>query len=213
MIYESLNFLADRLNDYIQRTAIGVAESPVILSRLVESDGTSAENTIGKLILSLVNVEKDSLVQSFSSNGYNANGQCIVSASPIYMNLHVILAANTKSENYRKALQLLSSGMSFFQNNSVFDRQNSPNMPEGLEKLIVDVENIKIQEMNNLWSSIGTKYMPSVLYKVRTIALGGGFVSATPAPIRSQEDPSIGKKNDGNTENKTTDGVDTGDKV
>lgn len=196
MIYESLNFLAERLNNYIQRSAIGVTESPVILSRLVESDGTSAEKTIGKLILSLVNVEKDTLVQPFSSNGYNTNGQCIVSASPIYMNLHVILAANTKSENYSRALQLLSSGMSFFQNNSVFDRQNSPDMPEGLEKLIVDVENIKIQEMNNLWSSIGTKYMPSVLYKVRTVALGGGFVSATPPAIRTQEKPSVDIKDD-----------------
>lgn len=196
MIYESLNFLANRLNNYIQRNAISVAESPVILSRLVESDGKSAEETIDKLILSLVNVEKDTLVQPFSSNGYNANGQCIVSASPIYMNLHVILAANTKSENYKKALKLLSSGMSFFQNNSVFDRQNSPDMPEGLEKLIVDVENIKIQELNNLWSSIGTKYMPSVLYKVRTVALGGGFISATPPAISTQEKPSVDIKDD-----------------
>lgn len=196
MIYESLNFLAERLNNYIQRNVISVAESPVILSRLVESDGKSAEGTTDKLILSLVNVEKDTLVQPFSSNGYNANGQCIVSASPIYMNLHVILAANTKSDNYKKALKLLSSGMSFFQNNSVFDRQNSPDMPEGLEKLIVDVENIKIQEMNNLWSSIGTKYMPSVLYKVRTVALGGGFVSATPPAIRTQEKPSVDIKDD-----------------
>lgn len=193
MIYESLNFLAERLNNYIQRNVISVAESPVILSRLVESDGKSAEETTDKLILSLVNVEKDTLVQPFSSNGYNANGQCIVSASPIYMNLHVILAANT---NYKKALKLLSSGMSFFQNNSVFDRQNSPDMPEGLEKLIVDVENIKIQELNNLWSSIGTKYMPSVLYKVRTVALGGGFVSATPPAIRTQEKPSVDIKDD-----------------
>jgi hypothetical protein len=196
VIYESLNFLAERLNNYIQRNVISVAESPVILSRLVESDGKSAEGTTDKLILSLVNVEKDTLVQPFSSNGYNANGQCIVSASPIYMNLHVILAANTKSDNYKKALKLLSSGMSFFQNNSVFDRQNSPNMPEGLEKLIIDVENIKIQEMNNLWSSIGTKYMPSVLYKVRTVALGGGFVSATPPAIRTQEKPSVDIKDD-----------------
>lgn len=196
MIYESLNFLAERLNNYIQRNLISAAESPVILSRLVESDGKSAEGTTDKLILSLVNVEKDTLVQPFSSNGYNANGQCIVSASPIYMNLHVILAANTKSDNYKKALKLLSSGMSFFQNNSVFDRQNSPDMPEGLEKLIVDVENIKIQEMNNLWSSIGTKYMPSVLYKVRTVALGGGFVSATPPAIRTQEKPSVDIKDD-----------------
>ena len=86
--------------------------------------------------------------------------------------------------------------MSFFQDYSVFDHQNNPDMPIGLEKLIVDVENIKIQDMNNLWSAIGTKYVPSVLYKIRTVALGGGFISATPTTIQSQEAPAVGIRDD-----------------
>ena len=195
MIYESLHFLTSRLNSYMQRKH-GAAEHPVVLSRLVESDGTSTEEATNKLVLSLVNVEKDTLVQPFSTNGYNTNGQYSVSASPIYMNLHIILAANYKGKNYTDALKILSRGMSFFQDNSVFDHQNYPDMPTGLEKLIVDVENIKIQDMNNLWSAIGTKYVPSVLYKVRTVALGGGFISATPTTIQSQEAPAVGIRDD-----------------
>ena len=112
------------------------------------------------------------------------------------MNLHVILAANYKGKNYTEALKILSRGMSFFQDYSVFDHQNNPDMPIGLEKLIVDVENIKIQDMNNLWSAIGTKYVPSVLYKIRTVALGGGFISATPTTIQSQEAPAVGIRDD-----------------
>lgn len=199
MIYKSLNFLTSCLDSYIQRK-YGVTEGSVILSRLVENDGTSTEEATNKLVVSLINVEKDTLVQPFSTSGYNTNGQYSVSASPIYMNLHIILAANYKGKNYDQALKFLSRGMSFFQDYSVFDRQNNPDMPEGLEKLIVDVENIKIQEMNNLWSSIGTKYVPSVLYKVRTVALGGDFVAGTPATIHSQEAPSVGTKDDQNTE-------------
>ncbi len=195
MIYESLHFLTSCLNSYMQRK-YGVADNSVVLSRLVENDGTSTEEATNKLVLSLVNVEKDTLVQPFPTNGYNTNGQYSVSASPIYMNLHVILAANYKGKNYTEALKILSRGMSFFQDYSVFDHQNNPDMPIGLEKLIVDVENIKIQDMNNLWSAIGTKYVPSVLYKVRTVALGGGFISATPAAIQSQEAPSIGSGDD-----------------
>lgn len=175
------------------------AEESVILSRLVENDGSSTEEATNKLILSLVNVEKDPLVRPSSTCSYNSNGQCVVSASPIYMNLHIILAANYKGKNYTEALKILSRGMSFFQDYSVFDHQNSPDMPNGLEKLIVDVENIKIQDMNSLWSSIGTKYVPSVLYKVRTIGLGGGFISETPSAISSQETPSVGIADEKNT--------------
>lgn len=212
MIYESLNFLTKCLNAYMQRE-YKAPDGSVVLSRLVENDGSSGEEATNRLILSLVNVEKDTLVQPFSTNGYSTSGQCTVSASPIYLNLHIILAANYKGSIYDQALIDLSRGMSFFQNYSVFDHQSNPDMPDGVEKLIVDVENIKIQEMNNLWSSIGTKYMPSVLYKVRTIGLGGGFVSATPAPIRSQEPPSVGTTNEENSENKTTDGENTEGKV
>lgn len=174
----------------------GVSDNTVVLSRLVENDGTSTEEATNKLVLSLINVEKDTLVQPYPTNGYNTNGQYTVSASPIYMNLHIILAANYKGKNYTEALKTLSRGMSFFQDYSVFDHQNYPDMPTGLEKLIVDVENIKIQDMNNLWSAIGTKYVPSVLYKVRTVALGGGFISATPTTIQSQEAPSVGTRDD-----------------
>lgn len=207
MIYKALNFLTSCLNAYMQRK-YGAIDGCVVLSRLVENDGTSTEEATNKLVLSLINVEKDTLVQPFSSSGYNTSGQCSISASPIYMNLHIILAANYNGRNYTEALKILSRGMSFFQDYSVFDRQSNPEMPEGLEKLIVDVENIKIQEMNNLWSTIGTKYVPSVLYKVRTVALGGGYVSATPAAIRSQESPSIDTKNEQDTGDE-----DTGDKT
>ena len=195
MIYESLHFLTSCLNSYMQRK-YGVSDNTVVLSRLVENDGTSTEEATNKLVLSLVNIEKDSLVQPFSTNGCNTNGQYSVSASPIYMNLHVILAANYKGKNYTEALKILSRGMSFFQDYSVFDHQNNPDMPIGLEKLIVDVENIKIQDMNNLWSAIGTKYVHSVLYKIRTVALGGGFISATPTTIQSQEAPAVGIRDD-----------------
>lgn len=177
----------------------GAVDNSVVLSRLVENDGASTEEATNKLVLSLINVEKDSLVQPFSTSSYNTSGQTSVSASPIYMNLHVILAANYKGKNYAEALRVLSRGMSFFQDYSVFDHQSNPDMPSGLEKLIVDVENVKIHDMNNLWSSIGTKYVPSVLYKVRTVGLGGGFVSGTPAAIRSQKKPSVGTRDDQNT--------------
>lgn len=198
MIYESLHFLTSCLNSYMQRK-FGAVDNSVVLSRLVENDGASTEEATNKLVLSLINVEKDSLVQPFSTSSYNTSGQTSVSASPIYMNLHVILAANYKGKNYAEALRVLSRGMSFFQDYSVFDHQSNPDMPSGLEKLIVDVENVKIHDMNNLWSSIGTKYVPSVLYKVRTVGLGGGFVSGTPAAIRSQKKPSVGTRDDQNT--------------
>lgn len=44
-------------------------------------------------------------------------------------------------------------------------------MLNGTTKLILDLESLKISELNQLWSMLGNKYMPSVLYRMRMITI------------------------------------------
>ncbi|MDH5553164.1 MAG: DUF4255 domain-containing protein [Nitrosomonas sp.] len=39
-----------------------------------------------------------------------------------------------------------------------------------MNNLLLEVENLTIQDMSNLWGTLGGKYLPSVSYKVRVVA-------------------------------------------
>ena len=69
---------------------------------------------------------------------------------------------------------------------------NLYDMPDGLEKIAIDMENLNMQELNNLWGTIGAKYVPSVVYRLKTVALGGNYSYYQPYVIRLPENSELG---------------------
>ncbi len=56
------------------------------------------------------------------------------------------------------------------------------NIPEGLDKLHFDNEKITYHQMHSLWTAMGAKYQPSVIYKMRLVTFQGNEAAAfTPA--------------------------------
>lgn len=190
MINATLQFLASKLDAYLRKDR-PIQESLVVVSRLMENDGKESENSINKLNLFLVNVEKDSMAQNAPRAEFDGF-RTVIPAKKIFLNLHVILAANFKNANYAEALKYLSKGISFFQDHSAFDKAMSPDMPDGLEKLLLDMENIGLQDMNSLWGMLGCKYVPSVMYRIRTVALGSGYSYYRPYVIHVPENSLLG---------------------
>ena len=190
MINASLQFLASQLNQHLCRKN-STQENLVVVSKLMDNDGREPEISTNKLVLFLVNVEKDYVTSSNSKPDYDGFRN-IVHAKPIFLNLHVVLAANFKANHYEESLKYLSKAVGFFQDHSVFDHSTSPDLTSGIEKLIIDVENLNLQELSNLWSLVGCKYVPSVMYKIRTVALGSGYSYYRPYVIHVPEDAAIG---------------------
>jgi len=190
MIFASLQFLAVQLNMHLRRV-YSLQEDLVAVSRLVESDGTVPERAMNRLVLFLVNVERDSMMQT-SQNPEVENFRNVVRAKKIHVNLHIMLAANFKAGNYEESLKYLSKAIAFFQDHSVFDHQGFPDLAEGIEKLVLDMENLPLQDLNSLWGAMGVKYVPSVLYRVRTVALGSGYSYMRPYVVRLSEDTDVG---------------------
>lgn len=54
---------------------------------------------------------------------------------------------------------------------------SNPAMDAGIEKRILDMENLDRRELKNMWGMFGGKYMPSVLYRVRMIAIDSDAVT------------------------------------
>lgn len=158
MIYESLTCIAEELNEYF-RIRLKIPEDKVILSSIVNQDGTVAITGENKIALTLVNIEKEPA----------ANKGVLNNMPSISLNLQVMFAVYFSSGNYSEGLKFLSLIISYMQQKPVFTRANSPSLQDGIEKISVEMETFGFERLNNLWAMLGGKYMPSVVYRIRML--------------------------------------------
>ena len=155
--------LTDEINLYF-RSKLKINEDKAVLSGILSADGSVAIREENKIIITLVNVEKETI------NGNNALPNVAV---PLNINLYVLFSAYFSAGNYSEALRFLSFVMGYLQQKNVFSRSNTPQMDSHMVKLVFEMENLSTERMNNLWASLGAKYMPSVLYKMRMLTMMG----------------------------------------
>ncbi|SEM90662.1 DUF4255 domain-containing protein [Nitrosomonas marina] len=167
MINLAIQLLAGQLNQHLKRT-YAVNEDVAIVSNLLEMDGSVAPNIHNKLVIFLTNIEKDAVSASLGGNqGFGE--RALQRNTALHFNLYVMMTANFTGNNYAEALKFLSSTISFFQRNPMFSHHTVPEMDKRIEKLVLDIENLSVQDQSNLWSTLGGKYMPSILYRVRMV--------------------------------------------
>ena len=84
----------------------------------------------------------------------------------IYLNIYVLFGAN--KNNYSTALNRISQVIGFFQRKFVFTATDIPVLATfNLDRIIFDLYSTSFEELNQLWSVMGGKYIPSVVYKMR----------------------------------------------
>ena len=183
MINAAVSHLVVQLNQFLKQ-AYALTEDVVLMSGLVDAEGHAAPNTNNKLVVFLTNLEKDTVPYRQQSAGEAGAMRSVVSSAPLYLNLYVMIAANFSGANYSEALKLISGAIAYFQRFPVFDHQVSPGLDPRIEKLVLDIENLKIHELSNIWTLLGGKYLPSVLYKVRMVAFDTDDIVARVPNVR-----------------------------
>jgi len=182
MLRTAFEFLSEELNAYLRRkdpTNFG-DEEIVIISSLMNPDNTfsvSAEGSdVSKIILTLVNLEEDRIADS-QYNYRTVNDRIQVINPPVNINVFVLFSVFTS--NYATALRLLSYVISFFQGNQVFSEDQYPHINakvasdkpwQKVGRLLVTLHSTTFEQQNNLWAALGAKYMPNVIYKVKTMS-------------------------------------------
>ncbi len=133
----------------------------------------------GKAILSLVNVEEDRVAKE-QKNYTVSDVSAVYKNPPLYINLYVLFAVNKKTavKDYEDSLLWLGHIIQFFQYQQVFTPSSHPNLNENIQKIIVDLYSQNFEQVNNLWSTLGGKYLPSVLYKIRQITIDENAIEA-----------------------------------
>jgi len=105
----------------------------------------------------------------------------------VCLNLMLMFAANFSGSNYPEALKFISSTIAFFQSRPLFDHQNTPELDPRIDKLALDIENLGIGDLSNLWGMLSGKYLPSVLYRVRLITIDAGQLNAQLPLVRQPQ--------------------------
>lgn len=156
------------------------SEDAIVLSPIVKADGSLAipDNSLG---LTLVNIEEERVVKSQNAVSIAGDGRVSIVNPEIKLNLFILITANFT--NYDTGLQFLSAAVKCFQSKNVFTPDNTPFLDSSIQKLIVELFSLDFEKQNHLWGSLGAKYLPSILYRVRLVAIQEGIKQAEQAPI------------------------------
>lgn len=160
MIQESISFIEKEV------AAITGFETIVGHAHALE-EKTNNESCIH---ITLVNVREESTLKNLP-NFVREAGALKRKEPPIYLNLHLLFIAN--ASDYETSLQLLSGIAECFQSTPFFEAGNAKNnitgFPSKVERLVFELFNLNLEQLNHFWGVNGGKYYPSLLYKVRMV--------------------------------------------
>ena len=165
MIFPALNIIRTELNNNIPTPiTTELANIGELLS------GPNPNNVNSDIVISLINVEENRM--SRDPRNYLRSGNEIFPKNPaIHLYLTLLFTATKSDSAYTKALESLQRLINFFQNKYVFDHSNTPGLDPGIDKLILEMVSINIEQLNHLWSIVGGRYQPSVVYKMRMVTI------------------------------------------
>ncbi|MDF2177197.1 DUF4255 domain-containing protein [Aliiglaciecola sp. CAU 1673] len=186
MIGNALTQLATHLNRHLKQS-FQLDEDIGLVSCLSDPDGNAVGRANNKILLMVVGLEKENASASRPSLPDRGFAGATLHASPLYLNINMLLTANFTGSNYSDALTLLSASIGFFQRHPVFSRQDLPELDASIERLTLEMENLSLQDTSHLWGMLNGHYQPSVLYKVRMICFNGRDISGRVHLTRSPQ--------------------------
>ncbi len=173
MLDKVLLFISDLLNKELKMT-FGLADDIVTVSSLINLDGSISKNIENKVILSVINLEQEKTVKNreeYVSSGSSSFNRVNPS---VHLNLYLLISSNYNSENYIEALKMLSTVIGVFQASRVFKPETHPELDPSIKRLTFEIYNVPVQELSHVWSGIGAKYVPSMVYKIRMVTIQKG---------------------------------------
>lgn len=191
MIHSALEFLTQELNSFIRLKVGDPITNRVYLSGVTNEQGIAIPDQ--SLGLSLINIEEERTNKEQQSRFINSVGKVEKRNPEIQLNLYVLITANFQnkianntSDDYVEGLKQLSYAISFFQSKNVFTPENSPALSgfdTNLSKIVVELYSYSFEQLYNFWSVVGAKYLPSVLYKVKTLRIQENAIQESGEPI------------------------------
>jgi hypothetical protein len=118
----------------------------------------------------LVNIEEDKVSKVRENNFTKTATGIVYKNPPVFINIYILIAANYNTF-YSDNLKMISLVIQFFQAQRVFTPLTHPNLDARIEQISADLFTLNFEQINHLWSILGGKYFPSVMYKLRLLTI------------------------------------------
>ncbi len=185
MIHEVVPAIVNELNRFLM-SKHNITEEKAVMSHLVNADGTIAIQEADKIIVTMVSIEAERSKSNTGTYKPTASGGFTKVNPPVEVNLYLLFSAYFTSENYVEGLKFITSVIAFFQSRQgIFSTQNTPALNGIIDKLSAEMISPDFRDQSNVWSGLGAKYLPSVLYRIKTLQIEHVLPSAEIASIKS----------------------------
>lgn len=175
MIYKAISAIQKKMDEYI-RNKYALSEQLVSISKLTDQEELQDHAVQNKLLITLVNIQRETAMGiSFKSSNLSANTN-LFGRPPVFINFFLLFSANFDDKNYDESLKYLSSALEFIQINDLITRTDTPWLDGNIDRLHLELVNLSFHELSNMWSIFGGKYIPSLLCKVRMLAIDLGEI-------------------------------------
>lgn len=187
MIDEALLLLRNELVVYLAANGYGPeanADTIVVIENIAQYESNNPANLDDKIVFTLVNIEEESTLKNAPHVKKESGSRARYENPPVYLNLYLLVSSCNKAnasenESYLEALHKLSHVIRFFQGKNSFSLAGASFYDAGrfsndeLVKLSIKAElyTLTFEQINHLWGTLGGKQMPSVMYKLRLVAI------------------------------------------
>jgi hypothetical protein len=168
MIDDVLVLIKNRLNTHLKAVQglDGSAEDQVVFLDGQKLDPLTFQ--LGAVSVLLINVEEENILRAPDLyTRKTANGSHQKVHPPVKLNLFVLFV--THFRKYEDSLRYLSFIIRYFQNNRLFNHENSPELNTQIDQLLLELITLPFSEQSEVWSALRVTYHPSVLYKVNMV--------------------------------------------
>lgn len=165
MIQDLLTYYVARLDEYLLKRhhqPEGIAEVGFI--------GNGAEEKPCKLIVSLLNMERETS-GGISAPMQKTPGGYVRLLPPLLVNLNLMLAAVYDEKRYVESLSILSDTLKYI--------QSVPSFEWNGQTYTVEIVTLSSQDINNVWTTLGGQYYPSVVCKLRRLVIDSEETTGT----------------------------------
>lgn len=161
-LYNVLQIIADNINAHF-RERLQMAEDVIVLSNIVNQDGSIAIQGQNKICMTMINLTEDNSIRNLARGGeqqYN-------------FSTAVLFSACFNGNNYSEALKLIAMVLEYWRQNPVMRPDTHVGLPANITSLSLSLhsDNANTEAMSGIWQSLGAKLMPALLYRVQCTVL------------------------------------------
>jgi len=161
MLYPAIENIQRFLNQSIN-PSVAVANVAIV------SD-PSQDQPEADLLISLVNIEEVRLARE-PRYVMKIDDDLFPKNPAVHLDLSLLFTAC--GAGYENSIRNLQEVIAFFQAQPVFRANDFPTLAEdGIERLSLELMTLTFEQLQQLWSMLGGKYQPSVLYKMRMLTI------------------------------------------